>query len=44
MATIAHPWNRDVCETEGIMCARDWPGLAARLEPLLAGPAGRSAA
>ena len=26
-ATIAHPWNRDVCEEEeDVVCARDWPG------------------
>ena len=36
VATIAHPWNRDVCETEDVVCAPDWPGLAAALEPLLA--------
>jgi hypothetical protein len=36
-ATIAHPWNRDVCEEEGVLCAPDWPGLAARLDPVLAG-------
>jgi uncharacterized protein len=35
-ATIEHPWNRDVCEEEDIMCAPDWPTLARRLEPLLA--------
>ena len=34
-ATIAHPWNRDVCEEEEILVARDWPGLARALEPLL---------
>ncbi len=34
-ATIAHPWNRDVCEEEDVVCAPDWPGLAAKLEPLL---------
>ena len=36
-ATIAHPWNRDVCEEEGVLCAPDWAGLAARLDPVLAG-------
>ena len=35
VATIAHPWNRDVCEEEDVICADDWRGLAARLEPLL---------
>jgi uncharacterized protein len=34
-ATIMHPWNRDVCEEEDIVCAPDWPTLARRLEPLL---------
>jgi uncharacterized HAD superfamily protein len=36
-ATIAHPWNRDVCEEEDVVCAADWPALAVALEPLLAG-------
>ncbi len=44
VATILHPWNRDVCENEGIVCARDWPSLAARLEPLLAARRGPAAA
>jgi uncharacterized protein len=34
-ATILHPWNRDLCEEEDIVCAPDWPTLARRLEPLL---------
>jgi len=34
-ATIAHPWNRDVCEEEDVLVASDWPGLASALEPLL---------
>jgi uncharacterized protein len=34
-ATIAHPWNRDVCEEEGILCAPDWPALARLLTPAL---------
>jgi uncharacterized HAD superfamily protein len=34
-ATIAHPWNRDVCETEDVVCAEDWPTLEARLAPVL---------
>jgi uncharacterized HAD superfamily protein len=38
-ATILHPWNRDLCEEEDIVCAPDWPTLARRLEPLLARPA-----
>jgi uncharacterized HAD superfamily protein len=35
-ATIGHPWNRDVCEEEEIVCARDWTELERLLEPLLA--------
>lgn len=31
-ATIAHPWNREVCEEEDVVCAADWPGLAGALE------------
>jgi uncharacterized protein len=34
-ATIGHPWNRDVCEEEDIVCARDWTELEQLLEPLL---------
>ena len=35
VATIAHPWNREVCEEEDVICAADWRGLAAKLDPLL---------
>jgi hypothetical protein len=35
-ATIAHPWNRDVCEEEAVLSAPDWPALARLLEPVLA--------
>jgi hypothetical protein len=35
VATIAHPWNRDLCEEEDVICAEDWRGLAAKLDPLL---------
>jgi hypothetical protein len=35
-ATILHPWNRDVCEEEAVLCAADWPGLARVLDPVLA--------
>jgi uncharacterized HAD superfamily protein len=35
VATIAHPWNRDVCDEEDVICAPDWRALAARLDPLL---------
>jgi uncharacterized HAD superfamily protein len=34
-ATILHPWNRDLCEEEDIVCAPDWPALEQRLEPVL---------
>jgi phosphoglycolate phosphatase-like HAD superfamily hydrolase len=36
-ATLLHPWNRDVCEEEDVVCAEDWPGLARALAPVLAG-------
>jgi uncharacterized protein len=36
-ATIAHPWNRDVCEEEDVVCAPDWPALGVALEPVLGG-------
>ena len=36
-ATLAHPWNRDVCEEEDIVCAPDWRALARALEPVLQG-------
>jgi uncharacterized protein len=35
VATLSHPWNRDVCEEEDVICADDWRGLAAQLDPLL---------
>jgi uncharacterized protein len=38
-ATILHPWNRELCEEEDIVCAPDWPTLARRLEPVFAGRA-----
>jgi uncharacterized protein len=34
-ATIRHPWNRDVCEEEDVLCASDWSELERLLEPLL---------
>lgn len=40
-ATIVHPWNRDLCRGDGVVCGEDWPALAAALEPVLAG--GRAA-
>jgi hypothetical protein len=35
VATITHPWNREVCEEEDVVCAADWRELAAKLDPLL---------
>ena len=35
VATISHPWNRDLCEEEDVICADDWYGLERRLDPLL---------
>ncbi len=35
VATIAHPWNREVCEEEDVVCGADWRELAAKLDPLL---------
>jgi len=34
-ATLLHPWNREVCERLGILCAEDWPGLERALEAFL---------
>jgi uncharacterized protein len=34
VATISHPWNRDLCEEEDVICAANWRGLASALEPL----------
>ena len=36
-ATLEHPWNREICEEEDIVCAADWPGLGRRLAPVLEG-------
>jgi hypothetical protein len=38
-ATLAHPWNSDVCAEEDVLVAADWPELARGLEPLLSGDA-----
>ncbi len=43
VATLMHPWNSELCETEDIVCAPDWPALAAALEPLLGGARGQVA-
>jgi hypothetical protein len=34
-ATLVHPWNRDLCETEDIICGDDWLELESRLAPVL---------
>ena len=34
-ATILHPWNREFEGQEGVIVARDWGELRARLEPCL---------
>jgi uncharacterized protein len=36
-ATIIHPWNADLVQTDGIVGAGDWRELRTRLEPVLAG-------
>ena len=43
-ATIRHPWNRDVCEEEPVICAEDWGTLERLLAPQLAGRARASVA
>jgi hypothetical protein len=35
VATILHPWNRELCETEDVVCGEDWPELEAALAPVL---------
>ena len=35
VATIEHPWNRELCETEDVVCGEDWAELARNLEPVL---------
>jgi beta-phosphoglucomutase-like phosphatase (HAD superfamily) len=34
-ATLLHPWNRELCETEDVICGADWPELARNLAPVL---------
>jgi uncharacterized HAD superfamily protein len=43
-ATIRHPWNEEVCDTEDVVGARSWAELQARLAPLLGGDRGSAAA
>jgi hypothetical protein len=35
-ATIVHPWNARLVESDGVIGGRDWPELRERLEPVLA--------
>jgi hypothetical protein len=35
-ATIIHPWNETLVERDGVIGARDWDGLRAALDPVLA--------
>lgn len=37
-ATIAHPWNRDICEVEDVIVAASWHELSDQLAPRLAEP------
>jgi len=34
-ATLLHPWNRELCAEQDIICAEDWPGLAERMRAVL---------
>jgi hypothetical protein len=34
-ATLLHPWNRELCETEDVICGADWNDLARNLAPVL---------
>ena len=34
-AILLHPWNRELCETEDVICAPDWSGLVEKLQPVL---------
>lgn len=34
-ATLIHPWNEGIATEEAVVGADDWPGLRARLAPLL---------
>jgi FMN phosphatase YigB (HAD superfamily) len=35
-ATLLHPWNRELCETEDVIYGADWDELARNLAPVLA--------
>jgi uncharacterized protein len=34
-ATILHPWNRELCETEDVIAGENWAELGVNLEPVL---------
>ena len=34
-ATLLHPWNRELCETEDVVCGEDWQQLARNLDKVL---------
>ena len=35
-ATLLHPWNRELCQTEDVIYGADWTELAENLAPVLA--------
>jgi FMN phosphatase YigB (HAD superfamily) len=35
-ATLLHPWNRELCETDDVICGADWSELSRKLAPVLA--------
>ena len=35
-ATLLHPWNRELCDTEDVICGEHWDELARNLAPVLA--------
>ena len=39
VATLSHPWNRDFCEFERVVCGDDWAELERALAPVLQAPA-----
>jgi hypothetical protein len=43
-ATIRHPWNEELCDTDDVVSAAAWPELARKLAPLLDGTGQGSAA
>jgi uncharacterized HAD superfamily protein len=34
-ATLLHPWNRELCEIDDVICGEDWPELARNLDKVL---------